>query len=386
MFFRSRRASLRKATAVCKAVANGDFEARILNIDDRDELSELMHAINLMIDRTDAYLRESKACLDYVGQNRHFRLISEKGMVGAFGAAARSINAATHKIRDRHENFRDLAERLEKRLHETVGRIGEATSELKGAAGEMAHSSSGASARSLDVSSGAEQAAANMRNVADTTEELTESIGEINRQVISAADIARGTVEKSRSMNREIDGLSQKSQRIGVVVQLINDIAAQTNLLALNATIEAARAGELGKGFAVVAQEVKALAGQTAKATEEINGEIVSLQAATGDAVVANAEISEAIEKVSEISNAIASAVEQQTAATGEIARNVEEAARGAGSITAGISAVRSANEGTTEISGHVLHASGSLADQVQQLQQIRTDLNDFLESARKVG
>ena len=386
MFFRSRRASLRKATEVCKAVAKGDFEARILNINDKDELAELMHSINLLIDRTDAYLRESKTCLDYVGQNRHFRLISEKGMVGAFGAAARSINTATHKIRDRHDNFCDLAARLESRLHETVEKIDEATTELKDASGEMARASEAASGRSLDVSSGAEQAAANMRNVADTTEELTESIGEINRQVISAAEIAKGTVDKSQAMNREIDGLSEMSQRIGVVVQLINDIASQTNLLALNATIEAARAGEMGKGFAVVAQEVKALAGQTAKATEEINGEIFSLQSATGNAVVANAEISEAIEKVSEISSAIASAVEQQTAATREIARNVDEAARGASSITAGISAVRTANEGTTEISGQVLHASGSLADQVNYLQRIRTDLNEFLATAKKVG
>ncbi|PTW62682.1 methyl-accepting chemotaxis sensory transducer [Breoghania corrubedonensis] len=386
MFFRSKRASLRKATEVCKKVANGDFEARILNIDDKDDAAELMHAINLLIDRTDAYLRESKTCLDYVGQNRHFRLISEKGMVGSFSAAARSINEATHKIRDRHETFSDLASRLEKRLHETVGRIGEATSELKDASGEMARASAAASERSLDVSSGAEQAAANMRNVAGTTDELTESIGEINRQVISAAEIAKGTVEKSKAMNREIDGLSDMSQRIGVVVQLINDIAAQTNLLALNATIEAARAGEMGKGFAVVAQEVKALAGQTAKATEEINGEIFSLQSATGNAVVANAEISESIEKVSEISNAIASAVEQQTAATGEIARNVDEAARGAGSITAGISALRTASEGTSEISGQVHHASGSLAEEVTYLQEIRSDLNAFLATAKKVG
>ncbi|MDJ0930974.1 HAMP domain-containing protein [Breoghania sp.] len=113
MFFRTKRVSLRKAAEVCRAVANGDFEARILNIDEIGDLGELIHAINLLIDRTDAYLRESKACLDYVGQNKHFRLISEKGMVGAFGAATRSINAATDKIRDRHETFRDLATRLQ---------------------------------------------------------------------------------------------------------------------------------------------------------------------------------------------------------------------------------------------------------------------------------
>ncbi len=267
-----------------------------------------------------------------------------------------------------------------------MDRLDGATGELKSASGEMARASEAASGRSLDVSSGAEEAAANMRNVADTTEELTGSIGEINRQVMNAAEIARGTVEKSHAMNREIDGLSEMSQRIGVVVQLINDIAAQTNLLALNATIEAARAGEMGRGFAIVAHEVKALAGQTVTATKEISDEILSLQEVTGNAVVANAGISEAIEKVSDISSAITSAVEQQNSATGEIARNVEEAERGAGNITAGISAVRTANEGTAEISAQVLHASGSLSDQVEYLQKIRSDLNAFLATAMKVG
>ncbi|WP_321343149.1 methyl-accepting chemotaxis protein [Breoghania sp.] len=386
MIFRAKRANLRHATEVCKAVAAGDFEARILNIDDGSDTAELMHAINLLIDRTDAYLRESKACLDYVGQNKHFRLISEQGMLGSFAEAARSINTVTDKLRERHENFCGLANRLEERLHETVERIEGATSELKTASSEMANASEAASNRSLDVSSGAEEAAANMRNVAATTEELTQSIGEINRQVISAAEIAQGTVDKSHAMNREIDGLSEKSERIGVVIQLITDIAAQTNLLALNATIEAARAGEMGKGFAVVASEVKALAGQTASATKEINDEIMALQSATGTAVQANAQISEAIERVSEISNAIASAVEEQTAATGEIARNVEEAARGAGGVTSGISAVRTANEGAAEIGGQVLDASGSLSAQVERLQQVRADLREFLEGVMRVG
>lgn len=386
MFSTLNRASLRKAIDVCKAAANGDFEARIIGINETGEAAELMHAINLLIDRTDAYLRESKACLDYVSQNKHHRLISEKGMVGSFRYAACSINAATLQIRDRHETFKDLATRLEDRLHDVVSEIDGAAQELKTASSDMASSCEAASGRSISVAAGAEEAAANMKNVATSTEELTGSIGEINRQVMSAAQIAQATVEKSRAMNREIDSLSAMSQRIGVVVGMIEAIAAQTNLLALNATIEAARAGEMGRGFAIVAQEVKALAGQTATATKEITGEISSLQQATGTAVEANAEISVAIEKVSAISTAIASAVDQQTAATSEIARNVDEAAKGAGSVTAGIGAVRAANEGSAEISGHVLSASAGLAGQVDRLQQVRSELNQFLAGATKVG
>ncbi|WP_428669785.1 methyl-accepting chemotaxis protein, partial [Roseibium sp.] len=154
----------------------------------------------------------------------------------------------------------------------------------------------------------------------------------------------------------------------------------------LNATIEAARAGEMGKGFAIVAQEVKALAGQTASATEEINAQISGLQEATSKAVDANAEISEAIESVSEISAAIASAVEQQAAATGEIAHNVEEAATGASDVTRSISGVQEATTQTKQVSQRVVTAAGQLHEQEADLQRLRNEMIEFLATATKVG
>ncbi|WP_417684514.1 methyl-accepting chemotaxis protein [Roseibium sp.] len=386
MFFGLKRSSLKKATEVCRAVANGDFEARITNIDETGEAAELMHTINLLIDRTDAYLRESKACLEYVSRNQHFRLIVEKGMVGSFKDAARSINTATWAIKEKHEGFCNIAADFEQQLKDVVGSVSESVDELNTVAVSVADACTTTNEKSLIVASGAEEASANMQSVAASTEELTSSITEINRQVVSAAGIASSAVAKSNTMSKEIDSLSNMSSKIGEVVQLINEIASQTNLLALNATIEAARAGEMGRGFAIVAQEVKALAGQTANATEEINMQISGLQEATHRAVDANQEISEAIERVSSISEAIAAAVEQQTAATGEIAHNVEEAATGATNVTSSIVGVQEATAGTKRESERVVGAATRLQDQERSLQTLRDGMNEFLKQATKVG
>ena len=295
------------------------FSVRITNIDDKGEMGQLMHAINQMIDRSDAYIRESKACLDYVSRNQHFRLIAEKGMVGDFKRAAESINRATWKIKQRHDQFDEMGTRFEHELDHIVESMTGMISNLQGASKKVSTASHGAQEQSLIVASGAEQASANMQSVSEAVEQLTDAIAEINSQVVNSSSIARQSVEKSHDMSGEISSLATASQQISEVVSLISDIAAQTNLLALNATIEAARAGEAGKGFAIVAQEVKNLSAQTAEATEQISGQISGLQQATERAVRANDDISKTIERVSEISTAIAAAVEQQSASTREI-------------------------------------------------------------------
>lgn len=386
MAFGSHKASIAKATEICRAVADGNFEARILNITDKGDIGELMHAINLMIDRTDAYIRESKACLDYVARNQHFRLIAEKGMVGSFFQASTSINRATWKIKTRHDSFNEMGTRFEQDLDRIVGDITTMISDLKASSNEVSGASHSAREQALLVASGAEQASSNMQSVAAATEQLTSSIGEINRQMVASANIARESVEKSRGMSGEISGLASASQQIGDVVSLISDIAAQTNLLALNATIEAARAGEAGKGFAIVAQEVKNLSAQTANATEQITQQIASLQSATGRAVKANDDISNTIEKVSEISAAIAAAIEQQSAATQEIAANVEEAATGTADITKGISEVNDATGVTESTAQKVLSVSDQLVEQERLLGHLHDELSNFLIEVRKVG
>ncbi|AXS40005.1 HAMP domain-containing methyl-accepting chemotaxis protein [Breoghania sp. L-A4] len=386
MAFRSNKAAIRKAIDVCNAVAAGDFEKRIIDIRETGEMGELMHAINLMIDRTDAYLRESKACLDYVSRNQYFRLISEKGMVGSFGDAARSINTATLSIKTKQDGFRHMAETFETQMGDIVENVSTAVVTLQSASDSVTKASNTANEQSLIVASGAEEASANMQNVASATEELTGSIGEINRQVRQSAEIATGAVAQSRDMSQDIESLSGASQKIGEVVNLINAIAAQTNLLALNATIEAARAGEMGRGFAIVAQEVKSLAGQTATATEDIAAQVEGLQRATTKAVEANAQISTTIEQVSDISAAIASAVEQQSAATSEIAQNVEVAAKGTRNVSSGIMSVQMATSETSEVSARVLDSASALSRQERSLQTLREEMNSFLAEIGKVG
>lgn len=381
-----RNKSIAKARAVCEEICAGNFEARILDITEKGEMADLLHSINQMIDRTDAYMRESKACLDYVSRNQHFRLIVEKGMVGSFLESAVSINTATHNIKERNDRFEKIGGEFETQMGKIVESVIGAVADLQSISEAVNTTSNSANEQSTIVASGAEEASANMQGVASATEELTSAIWEINRQVVQSAEITRSAVSKSEQMSEQIDGLTGASRKIGDVIELINAIADQTNLLALNATIEAARAGDAGKGFAVVASEVKNLAAQTARATEDTKKQIDSIQAATEKAVMANAEISETIKNVNEISTTIAAAVEEQSAATNEIARNVAEAATGTTDVSSSIVLVLDSNVETLKASEKVVQTSHILSEQGELLSQLRDDMGGFLEEVRKVG
>jgi methyl-accepting chemotaxis protein len=212
------------------------------------------------------------------------------------------------------------------------------------------------------------------------TEEMSSSVGEIGRQVAKSTEIAKRAVAEADKTNAAVQGLAQSAQKIGDVVNLISDIAEQTNLLALNATIEAARAGEAGKGFAVVASEVKALASQTAKATEEIAAQIGAMQGAVGGSVEAIKGIGQTIAEISEIATTIASAVEEQGAATQEISRNVQEAATGTRDVTSNIGQVSEASSATGAAATQVLSAATELSSQAEAL---RNEVDKFLNEVR---
>ncbi len=219
-------------------------------------------------------------------------------------------------------------------------------------------------ALATEVAAASKQASDNVASVATATDEMSHSVNEISRQVQESSRIADEAVSQAQKTDARITALSQAAGRIGDVVKLITAIAEQTNLLALNATIEAARAGEAGKGFAVVAQEVKALAAQTAKATDEISTQIAGMQSATNESVVAIKEIGTTIGRISEIAGAIAAAVEEQGAATQEIARNVQQTAQGTNEVAHKITDVNRGAADTGAASAHVLNAAQALAKQ----------------------
>jgi methyl-accepting chemotaxis protein len=270
--------------------------------------------------------------------------------------------AEARSVAQRKDEMRKLADEFQAAVGNIVGAVSGASGELESAARTLTKTAESTQQLSGMVTASSEDASANVQSVASATEEMTGSIGEIARQVQESSRIASEAVAQAGKTDARIGELSAAASRIGDVVKLITAIAEQTNLLALNATIEAARAGEAGRGFAVVAQEVKALAAQTAKATDEIGTQIGAMQTATQDSVAAIKEIGGTIGRIASIATTIAAAVEEQGAATQEIARNVHQAAKGTAEVVGNIGDVNRGAAETGTASAQVLTSAQALA------------------------
>jgi methyl-accepting chemotaxis protein len=338
-------------------IANGDMTASMAKASDQDQIHEWLVLL----------------------KNNINALVADSNMLAQ---AAADGKLGTRADATRHQgDFRKIVEGVNKTLDtvveplkaaaETATALASSSEELTAVSQQMSSNAEETSTQANVVSAAGEQVSKNVQTVATATEEMTASIKEIAKNANEAAKVAGSAAKMAETTNSTVAKLGESSAEIGQVIKVITSIAQQTNLLALNATIEAARAGEAGKGFAVVANEVKELAKETAKATEDISKRIEAIQTDTKGAVEAIAQITAIIKQINDISNTIASAVEEQTATTNEIARNVGEAAKGSAQIAENVVAVATAAKSTTQGAGDTQTAAQELSRMAAELQKL---------------
>jgi methyl-accepting chemotaxis protein len=335
---------VKRITDVMGRLAKHDLGAEVTGTERRDEIGAMAQAVQVF--------KENMIETDRLTETQKVEQIAKE-------ARTKKVNALTAAF--------------DASISTVVQSVSAQATQMESSAQSLSVTAEEATKKSGAVAAASEEASSNVQTVASAAEELSASVAEISRQVSQSTKIAASAVSEADKANQMIQGLAQASQKIGEVVALITDIANQTNLLALNATIEAARAGEAGKGFAVVAAEVKNLATQTARATEEIGAQINGVQGATQSAVQAIQAIGKTIGEINSISATIAAAVEEQSAATKEIARNVEQAATGTQEVSANIGGVGQAANDTGTAASQVLASARDLSKQSDSLKSVVT-------------
>ena len=334
-----------------QALSQGDLSAIIPHSDDDTEIGQMAATLQ--------FFKEA--------------LVRKKASDDATAAeASAKIGRAT-----RVDN---ITREFESAIGELIGSLSSSSTELNAAANTLTMTADSTGRISCEAADASQEVSSNVQSIAKTAEEITSSVKEIGRRVLEASRIADEAVEQAESTDGKIAQLSQSASRIGDVIKLITAVAEQTNLLALNATIEAARAGEAGRGFAVVASEVKMLAAQTAKATDEIAVQIAGMQAATNESVQAIREIGTTINSISEISATISAAVEQQGVATQEITRNVQQAAKRSGAVASSIADVSRGAGETGSASNQIVLSAKTISVESSRL---RTEVEKFLATVR---
>jgi methyl-accepting chemotaxis protein len=356
------RAAVHRSADVILQAASGRLDVRVIGITDTGVLGELDHAINRLLDLTEAFTKEADAAMSKTAEGRYFRHILLEGLVGEFADHARLINVALSSMETKSKDFASEANAVGGSIKNISQAVAATATQLEATAQQMSHIASQTASQSSTVARAAEDASASVETVAAAAEQVSGGIRDVAMRIQDSANMAQETVRVAAETDDAIQSLLNAAQKIGDVVNLITQIASQTNLLALNATIEAARAGEAGKGFAVVANEVKHLANQTARATDEISTQIEGIREATGQAVDAVRGIASRIRDINDNATGIAAATEQQSAAVAEISRSIRDVAAGVQTVATTISEVSEVAGTATEAADQVLMAAGDMA------------------------
>ena len=371
--------ALRGAVSV---IATGDYTQEVRGKTRQDEVGQFSNAIEDL--RKAALESERLAAENKRAEEERLKHEQEEREAEAQREreAAEQAEASRRRAEERAQQIDELVGQFDSKVSEVLNTLASSSTELEATANQMVVISDSTKTRSSDVASASEQTANNIQTVAASAEELSASVGEINRQVESANAIAERSLKEAEHSNEAIAKLAQSAGRINEVIDLINDIASQTNLLALNATIESARAGEAGKGFAVVANEVKALAGQTGNATEEIANHIAEMQELTDDTVKSIEAIQAVINESNDSTMTIANAVQEQSRATTEISENIQQVAVGTADISSNISLVANEADETGSAGQDVLSASSEMG---RISETLKKDIEEFFHKIRAV-
>jgi methyl-accepting chemotaxis protein len=358
-----------RAIEVCLRAASGDLEARLTGIDPAHPLSPLCHAINHLLDLTDAFVRESTASMEHVRDDQFHRRVIERGLSGSFRRGAVIMNSAIATMKARSDELANtrarslkLADQFEEEVQSVAHAVASAATELKASAKDLKDTADRARLETDEGARSARMTSESVESVVASSDQLQSSIAEIARQVAYTNRVAQTAVEEVKAADETVASVSSGAEKIRSVARMVGGLARQTRLLALNASIEAARAGEAGRGFQVVASEVKSLASEAGAATDEIDNQVYDLQKATSRSVDATAAIARRIGETEAAAHAITRAVEEQAIATEAIRQSVNRSRLATENVTGSVGRLATAASDTGRAAGDLLGAASELS------------------------